>query len=173
MFGSIQTSRKQSVLFIIMFALAGCLIFMTGCAKNFQQARYELPEAETKILVAGISSDYRDAIKDRLIERYKTRSNIEVVGLNQLKEIQCDDYDAVLVMDQCKGWSLYNLALKSFLEKSAHCDNIVVFITAGDPDWEYHYNGLDAVTSASYIGYEDRVYKELASRIDGILTPQN
>jgi len=149
------------------------LFSLTACAKNFPQERYEIPGGNNSILIAGISSDFRDTIKDRLIDRYKSSGSIDVVGLNQLSSINCSDYNAIILMDQCKAWTLYNLALKSFLKKSTQCNNVVVFITAGDPEWKYEYNGLDAITSASTISNEDRVVNEISLKIDRVLAAPN
>ena len=43
-------------------------------------------------------------------------------------------------------------------------------MTAGDPDWQYRYQDLDAITSASIVGEEDRVVKELTNRIDQLIS---
>ncbi len=47
--------------------------------------------------------------------------------------MQCEDYNAILVMDSVQAWSLWNFSLKSFLEKNQNCKNIVLLYTAGDP----------------------------------------
>lgn len=76
----------------------------------------------------------------------------------------------ILVMDDSEAWTLWNFSLKSFLKKTENCNNIVLFITAGDPDWKYRYKDLDAITSASIVGNEDRVFNELTVKIDGMIS---
>ena len=163
-------SIPVSAFISIVLALFIYSLSLLACAKNFPQARLETPDSKMDLLIAGISSDFRDSIKERLIDRYTGKGNIEVTGLDDLQNIHCEDYDAILVMDQCKASGFFNLALKSFLTRSSGCNNIVVLMTAGDADWKYRYDGLDAITSASMIMNEDRVFDEISLKIDGLFS---
>ncbi|NOY59897.1 MAG: hypothetical protein GXO75_13355, partial [Calditrichaeota bacterium] len=100
----------------------------------------------------------------------KGGGNIDIVNFTRLKQVQCGDYDVILVMDSVHAWSLFNFSLKSFLKKAQNCNNVVLLFTAGDPEWKYRYNDLDAITSASIIGDEDRVFNELTAKIDGLIS---
>jgi len=76
-------------------------------------------------------------------------------------------------MDTCKAWSFFNLSLKSFVKKSDNCNNIILFMTAGDSDWKYQYKGLDAITSASIIGDEEWIIAKLTASIDDLIIARN
>ncbi|MEZ4604149.1 MAG: hypothetical protein R2861_12375 [Desulfobacterales bacterium] len=51
--------------------------------------------------------------------------NVDLVTLDHLDVVfsTCDDYDAILVTDSVRAWSLFNFSLKSFLEKTQDCGN--------------------------------------------------
>jgi len=42
-------------------------------------------------------------------------------------------------------------------------------MTAGDPDWTYSYQGVDAITSASVVEKEDVKFEEIVQQIDQLL----
>ena len=60
--------------------------------------------------------------------------------------------------------------LTTVLEKTENCKNIVLLYTAGDPDWKYQYHELDAITSASQVEDQDRVFNELTYQIDVLVS---
>ena len=93
----------------------------------------------------------------------------EFIIYDKLDQLQCDDYDAILVIDSVQAWSYWNFSLNSFLEKTENCKNVVLLYTAGDPDWEYQYHELDAITSASQVEDQDRVFNELTYAIDVLI----
>ncbi len=59
--------------------------------------------------------------------------------------------------------------MNSFLEDYSPKDNVVLFMTAGDPDWTYSYQGVDAITSASVVEKEDVKFEEIVQQIDQLL----
>ena len=59
--------------------------------------------------------------------------------------------------------------MNSFLEDNQSKDNVVLFMTAGDPDWTYSYQGVDAITSASVVENEDVKFQEITQQIDQII----
>jgi len=75
----------------------------------------------------------------------------------------------VLIMDTCLAWTDFNPSLKAFVEDLEGGKNVVLFMTAGNPDWTFSYKDIDAITSASRIENEDTVFAEIVKRIDGIV----
>ncbi len=59
--------------------------------------------------------------------------------------------------------------MKSFLDRLEDNNNVVLFMTAGNPDYEYSYGGVDAITSASRIANEEEIFTELSEEIDRII----
>lgn len=153
---------KATIILVLMLTLS--------CAKHISEQHFTAENAKFDLIIGGVTSDFKDNIVSRLIERYKDQGNIDLVDYDKLQQVQCEDYDAILVMDDSEAWLLWNFSLKSFLEKTENCNNIVLLITAGDPDWEYQYKDLDAITSASVVENEESVFNEVAAKIDGMIS---
>ncbi|MBC2716911.1 MAG: hypothetical protein HF978_16530 [Desulfobacteraceae bacterium] len=151
-----------SIIFVLMFPLS--------CAKHIPEQRFVNDNAKFDLLIGGLTSEFKEGIVSRLVERYKDQGNVDLVNFDKLNQVQCSDYDVILVMDSVQAWSLFNFSLKSFLKKTENCNNVVLLFTANDPEWEYQYNDLDAITSASMVDNEDRVFNELAAKIDVMIS---
>jgi hypothetical protein len=85
-----------------------------------------------------------------------------------MEQITPRTYDVVLLIDKCKMGMRMNSTTKK-LTAELDQKKLVVFITAGDADWKYSDNGIDAVTSASKKGKEPDVVQEIAKKIDVVL----
>ncbi|NOY59901.1 MAG: hypothetical protein GXO75_13375, partial [Calditrichaeota bacterium] len=80
-----------SILFVLMFTLS--------CARQIPEKRFVNENARFDLLIGGETSDFKDDIVSRLVERYKGGGNIDIVNFTRLKQVQCGDYDVILVMD--------------------------------------------------------------------------
>ncbi len=143
-----------------------CLSLLLSCAKKIPEQQFAAQDPQYDLLITGVTSEFKADIILRIIDRYKEQGNVDLVNIDKLDRLQCDDYDAILVMDSVRAWSLFNFSLESFLEKTEDCDNVVLLYTAGDPDWKYQYHEIDAITSASQMDDQDRVFNELTYAID-------
>ena len=119
-------------------ALVLALAFIS-CTRQVKEMSFSGKDAKFNILIAGNSSEFKDAVRGRIISRYEKYSNILVINIHKLKEVDSESYDVVLLM------------------------------TAGDPDWKFCYKGVDAVTSASAPCNETLVFDRLTRKIDEIL----
>jgi hypothetical protein len=146
------------------------IFFILSCAHHISERQFKTENPAFELLVISDQSEYKSDIRRRIINRYKNRGNITVMGVKHLGRVECDLYDAILVMDTCKAWMWFDLSLKSFLKRTRHCNNIVLYLTAGDPEWTYQYGGLDAITSASDAGKKDAVLNRLTTRIDPLIS---
>ena len=149
-----------------MACLMVSLALVLACAKKIPEQRFTAENPAYDLLITGVTSEFKADIIQRIIDRYKGKGNVDLVTLDHLDRLTCDDYDAILVMDSVRAWSLFNFSLKSFLEQTQDCGNVVLLYTAGNPNWKYQYHELDAVTSASQMDDQDRVFNELTYAID-------
>ena len=156
---------NQSKLAIIILVL----MLTLSCAKEIPEQRFTAENAKYDLLITGMTSEFKADIISRIVDRYKDQGNVNLVNMDKLDQLQCDDYDAILVVDSVQAWSYWNFSLNSFLEKTENCKNVVLLYTAGDPDWEYQYHELDAITSASQVEDQDRVFNELTYAIDVLI----
>ncbi len=155
------------------WAIAGIIFILMltlSCSKQIPEQRFVTENAKYDLLITGVTSEFKADIISRIVDRYKDQGNVDLVYMDKLDQLQCDDYDAILVIDSVQAWSMWNFSLKSFLEKTENCKNVVLLYTAGDPDWEYQYHELDAITSASQVEDQDRVFNELTYAIDVLIS---
>ncbi|MBN2543433.1 hypothetical protein JXI42_11265 [bacterium] len=160
-----HSSNTYRVLIIVCTAL----VLAISCREGVKRAFYDLPGAEQKILITGNTSDFKDQIMDKLIDKYKTLYQIEVMTYDMLDEVNYDDYAVVLVMDECQAWMKFTKKAQKVVDQIEDKGKIVLFITSDDPDWEYTYQGVDAVTSASEEDRVTRMFEDIAFEIDRIL----
>jgi hypothetical protein len=155
--------------YLLLATLLTVSALTAACHKSLPESRYAVDNPRFEILIVGDTSEFKDGIREQLIQTYGRDSNIALMGMSRLEEIDPEDYDVILIMDTCLAWTHFNPSLMSFLDHHPNLDHLVLFITAGDPDWQFSHQGLDAVTSASRIDEESRVVGQLRRQIDGIL----
>jgi hypothetical protein len=152
-----------------LFVLAATLL---SCVRSVPEVRHVVLNARYSLLIASDASEFKDAVRSRVFEHFRNHSNVEVVNISRLKNIQADDFDAVLIMDTCLGWSHFNPSMKAFLDDVEDPDRIILFLTVDDTDWAFTYQGVDAITAASRMEDEDRVAAALINEIDQVLHPR-
>ena len=156
---------EQCISILAIVALA----FLASCTRNVKETQFTTENAKFNLLVAGDSSDFKDRVRNRIIARYRKNGNIDVVNINNLKDIRPEDYDVILIMDTCIGCEDFNWSMKSFLDRLEDNNNVVLFMTAGNPHYEYSYGSVDAITAASRIANEEEIFTELSEEIDRII----
>lgn len=162
----------MGVLLKRMFAVivAMTLLFAASCTRNVKEMKLVNENAKFNLIIAGDSSEYKDAIREELISKYTETAGIEVMDIEYLDTISEESYDVILIMDTCMAWGAFNPTVNRYLENAGNKDNIVLFMTAGDPELEYSHEGVDAITSASVIEDKDEVITSLSEKIDGIIS---
>ena len=145
------------------------LLLMLGCTQPLKETRLTAEDPRFTLLIAGDASEFKDGLRTKIVSYYRDQSNIDVINIKKLKQVTASEYDVILIMDTCLAWTGFNPSLKSFLTNLQETQNVVVFMTAGDPDWAYSFKDIDAITSASRTDNEQAVLAEIISRIDRIV----
>jgi hypothetical protein len=161
----VRIRAEQCISILAIVALA----FLASCTRNVKETQFTTENAKFNLLVAGDSSDFKDRVRNRIIARYRKNGNIDVVNINNLKDIRPEDYDVILIMDTCIGCEDFNWSMKSFLDRLEDNNNVVLFMTAANPNYEYSYGSVDAITAASKIANEEEILTELSEEIDKII----
>ena len=156
---------EQCISILAIVALA----FLASCTRNVKETQFTTENAKFNLLVAGDSSDFKDRVRNRIIARYRKNGNIDVVNINNLKDIRPEDYDVILIMDTCIGCEDFNWSMKSFLDRLEDNNNVVLLMTTGYSHYEYSYGGVDAITAASRIADEEEIFTRLSEEIDRII----
>lgn len=143
--------RRNGILRIIRGLVTVALAAgLAGCAGRPITPRGVGPlDAPRKILIATQASDFKVAVVAAVIDAFRGDPvYIRVIGFDELLHIPFDPYDAVLVLNTCKAWSVdYRVA--RLLRRPGDHDRLVLLTTADDPDWEADAGAVDAMTAAS------------------------
>ncbi len=157
-------------------AISIIVILLAGCASDFLETRLvENPEAEATIIIsaiAGKGTPFKQKIADKLVEKLQGRFTVEVMNLKSVKDLENKKYDAIVVMDACEAWMHMNSRLKRALKKIPQ-EKVVLLVTADSKDFEWDYNGLDAITGATVDGSEGKIVERIMERIDGKFPVKN
>jgi len=149
--------------------LLSMLVSLSACARSVPEVRHVVVNARFSLLIASDASVFKDAVRGRVFDHYKSSGNVEVVNIGSLKTRKAEDFDAVLIIDTCLGWSRFNPSMKAFLDGVQDPERVVLFMTVDDTEWDFTYQGVDAITAASTIEDEARVAAVLIQTLDYIL----
>jgi hypothetical protein len=139
------------------------------CKSSIQQRDLGPPDASCRILITGVTSEFKDAVVAGLVDRYQGTCRIVMRPLFRLDKSEFDDYDVIILMDECQAWMAFNTKTLGLIKKIENKDHIILFITAGDPDWTFSTQGIDAITSASEMARKEEVIERISARIDGLI----
>ena len=157
---------KFTVFYTWALVLCLFLLFSSSCARGIKETRLSQEDPSFSMIIASDSSEFKDSIRNRIVRHYQDHGNIEIINIKRLKAINPLDYDVVLIIDTTLAWSGFNPSLNTFLKANEYKKNVVVFMTAADPDWTYSYQGVDAITSASVLENIDVKFEEIRQQID-------
>jgi hypothetical protein len=160
-----KTPARILLLFIHMFSFLNFL----ACKSGIQQNVYENPDASHKILITGSTSEFKEVVVAGIVERYRDACHIEILSSSRVKRANFGNYNAIIIMDECQAWMAFNIRTMELIRKIKDKDRIILFITAGDPDWQFSTQGIDAITSASEKGKEEQVIEKISARIDDLI----
>ena len=114
-------------------------------------------------------SEFKNAIVDKIKERYGTKNKIETVKFKRIKKLKNCEPDAILIIDTYMAGALFNGKIKKFIKKSGLTEKAAILMTFGDPEKKFSYKGVDAVSSASKEENHREVFKELIGKLDKLL----
>ncbi len=159
-----MTKRLPPVLCILLLLMA------SACAKTQYLPDSIIDNPAFTMLIANDGTDFKNDLIERLTERYKNSGSIYLTSINKLDAFDSNNYDVIVIMDSCMAWSRFNRSIKRYLNGIVAKDKVVLVMTAGDPDWQFSFKGIDAITSASAVENEDKIFTLTTLQIDQILT---
>lgn len=169
--------RKHLCVFILLFCT---LCFMqTNCfvphliwpQGDIQQVELNDPSFEKRALVASRSSEFKDAVVNKIRDSFKGESvYVKFIGIDKLKKEDGTKYSAVVLISTCMGWKL-DRTVNGFLNRHEDQGNIIVLTTSGDGDWlpkkkDRHF---DAISSASQPVRVNEIADEIITKIHLLL----
>ncbi len=147
------------------------VLFLAQCATGIKQTEMGPADAK-KIMIAALSSEYKDRIVRDLADKYKVSSRVTVMPIEKLNSIDYKKYDVLVVIDALLAWQMFNATTRSFVGKVKEPEEvkkIVLFFTAGKPKEPYKVMGVDCITGASTVNTEAEVVRKISDKIDLIL----
>jgi hypothetical protein len=161
----VRIRSEQSISTLVIVALA----FLASCTRNVKETQFTTENAKFNLIIASDSSDFKDEIRNRIIDKYSNNGNIDVINIDKLENIRPEDYDVILIIDTCIGCEDFNWSMKGFLDRLEDNNNVVLLMTTGYSHHEYNYGGVDAITAASRIANEEEIVTRLSEEIDRII----
>ena len=84
----------------------------------------------TKLAIITDNTDYKTDVKEALLSNVDSACCVEVFGLEDIKGINVDDYDLVVIMAPVYAGRLQTDARK-FIAKNKDNQNLILFMSAG------------------------------------------
>jgi hypothetical protein len=156
--------------FLSMAGAILCLAISDSCTHKLHEIHSVAQQHRIAMLIAGDSSDFKDVVRQMIIDKYRPTCSIEVVNISRINNLDAGAYDVVVIMDTCMAWSGFNTSLKAFLDPEKNRKKTVLAMTAGNQDWQYSYQGVDAITSASVIDKTENYFARIDTKIQTVLS---
>ena len=151
----------------LLLLLIAVLLF--ACNGKESKSRIINPDASQKILISMESTEFKEKLVDKLISKYKNISTIEIQSLKFLKKTNPADYNAIIILDACQASLKLNFVINKFRKNHPTEDNVIFFITSGDPDWKWNDPDVRAITSASEFNLLDKTFLNIKTALDSLL----
>ncbi len=152
----------------LLIAVVTVTVFVS-CKDTIPAEVYENPDADCKIMVTGVSSEFKDAVLNDIVDKYSETCQIEIVEFSKAHKIDLDNYDAIILMDEVEGWMILNRRARRLIGKIEPQDKLILFLTAGDEEYEYEKDGIDAITSASVLNNTGEIAEEIIAKLDALI----
>ncbi len=121
------------------------------------------------MLIAIRQSDFKQQIVKKLKKEYKGRIRLDLADIDDLDKIREEDYDAMVVMGARMGWLLFSAKERHFLDNLKHPEKLVMVMTAAIRNWHWERKDIDVISGASKPENVEPFYKEIQTRLNGIL----
>jgi len=153
---------------IISFLTGGCTLPQyIWPQKDMESYEINRPDLEKKVLVASRHSEFKNAIVKKIKETfYGEPVYVKIIGIDNLKYEDADDYTAVVLINTSMGWEIDHKA-EAFLDKYGTSGQIIVLTTSGGGDILPDMQGrsIVAISSASVLAEIEPVADAIIGKI--------
>ena len=157
------------------FGLA-LLVLLAGCAvpqrfwpqKDIRASGPVETTGTATVLIASRSSEFKELLVAALQQKLSAAGiRQKTVGVEDLKQVDAQDYGAVVVINTCLAWGLDH-DVETFLGRQTATGNVILLTTSGDGVWLPAKNGrdFDAISGASIPTNVNAVADDLFARIE-------
>jgi hypothetical protein len=139
--------------------------------KDIASSELHDPTLENRVLVASLSSEFKDEVVARIEENFAGDPvYIKFIGLDALQHENGDEYGAVVMINRCISWGM-SPKVESFIERHEENDHMIVLTTSGDGEWQPDCKGrtYDAIATASVRTDVNAVADKISEKIRVLL----
>ena len=131
-------------LFIVLkLSLLGCTLGTVDTIESGNRAA-----EQSRVLIATQNSDFKQAVIQAIRDTLeKNSSYIKVIDVKRLPRESTDDYDAVILLNECMA-GRPDPRVESFIDDSPGKDKLVVLTTGRLDSWKPESPRVDAISSA-------------------------
>jgi len=154
------------ILTVILQALGISVPHLFWPKKDIETSEQNQPSLEKKILIASRSSEFKNAVLEKIKEEFKNDSvYLKLTGLKKLKGEDIGSYNTIVLINTCMAGGMDPIA-KGFVKRRKD-KKIIVLTTSGDGGWlpKIKDQSFDAVATASEKDKTDSVAKEIIDKI--------
>ncbi|MBM4399873.1 MAG: hypothetical protein FJ041_06080 [Candidatus Cloacimonetes bacterium] len=119
-------------------------------------------------VLKGTDTPFKNALIDSLKNKYEPKYQVKKIVLKNLTEIASHNYRLMIVMEQLKANLMMNGKIKT-IKKNTDMNNVIYFLTTGDPKWKWQNVDIHHIASASEKPRLGTAWKELRTKVDAIL----
>ncbi len=164
----------------IFFKIAGTILFLSNCVsiphivlplKDISSSELNDPAHDKKVLIASRSSNFKQAIIDKIKENYQDQPvYVKFIGLDDIKKEKAEQYQAIVMINTCMSWDM-DRKVHGYLNRYQDHNHIIVLTTSGDGGWMPKMKGrnFDAVSAASKPANVDEVANKIIEKIDALI----
>lgn len=156
-------------LFIVLkLSLLGCTLGTVDTIESGNRAA-----EQSRVLIATQNSDFKQAVIQAIRDTLeKNSSYIKVIDVKRLPRESTDDYDAVILLNECMA-GRPDPRVESFIDDTAGKDKLVVLTTGRLDSWKPESPRVDAVSSASVMTQAPTTGQLIAEKAIEIIRQQS
>ena len=156
-------------LFIVLkLSLLGCTLGTVDTIESGNRAA-----EQSRVLIATQNSDFKQAVIQAIRDTLeKNSSYIKVIDVKRLPRESTDDYDAVILLNECMA-GRPDPRVESFIDDTAGKDKLVVLTTGRLDSWKPESPRVDAISSASVMTQAPAIGQLIAEKTIEIIRQQN
>lgn len=165
--------------YALCFVILMATLFQMQCSvphrvlphKDIQPSELHEPTLDKKVLVAARSSEFKQAIVEKIKEAFQEKSvYVKFIGLGEIKQEQAEQFNAVVLINTCMSWDM-DRNVHGFLKQYKDYRNMIIVTTSGGGDWLPKKKGrnFDAISCASKKATVDELANQIIDKINALI----
>jgi len=146
-----ENGEKYCSRYVVFRYLLIVLLVVGACSASRSPKILNADPMRPSLLIAvekGADSAFKQELISLIRAEYSDTYLINVKTVKKYRDLEGEQYSAVIVMDMLKAWLWMNKGLKDII-KNCPPDKAVYFLSTGDPDWKWDRRDIKLVTSAT------------------------